>query len=72
MAALAPAICARAINAKLANLHRVMFIEPSPAPAKYAASVLGQAREDVRLPIIPCSDGAKQAIRAAMTEAGLA
>ncbi|HRP12283.1 MAG TPA: 4-hydroxy-tetrahydrodipicolinate synthase [Terricaulis sp.] len=62
---------ARAINAKLANLHRAMFVEPSPAPAKYAASLLDRASEDVRLPIIPCSDSAKAAVRAAMAEAGL-
>lgn len=62
---------ARAIDDKLAALHKAMFVEPSPAPAKYAASLLGKCAEDVRLPIVPCSDGAKAAVRAAMTQAGL-
>lgn len=62
---------AQRIDDKLAALHKVLFIEPSPAPAKYGASLLGKCTEDVRLPIIPCSDGAKAAVRAAMTQAGL-
>lgn len=62
---------ARAIDDKLAPLHKALFIEPSPAPAKYACSLLGLCTEDVRLPILPPSDGAKAQIRAAMTHAGL-
>lgn len=62
---------ARAIDDKLAALHKAMFVEPSPAPAKYGASLLGKCADDVRLPIVPCSDSAKAAVRAAMTQAGL-
>lgn len=62
---------ARGIDAKLAALHKALFVEPSPAPAKYACSLLGKCSEDVRLPIISCSDGAKTQIRAAMKAAGL-
>ncbi|HVV34709.1 MAG TPA: 4-hydroxy-tetrahydrodipicolinate synthase [Vitreimonas sp.] len=62
---------AREIDAKLAALHKAMFIEPSPAPAKYGASLLGKCAEEVRLPILPCSDAAKAVVRAAMTQAGL-
>lgn len=62
---------ARAIDAKLAALHKALFIEPSPAPVKYACSLLGKCSEEVRLPIIPCSEAAKTQIRAAMIEAGL-
>lgn len=62
---------ARQIDAKLAALHKALFVEPSPAPAKYACSLLGLCTDEVRLPIIPCSDGAKTTIRAAMTQAGL-
>ena len=62
---------ARAIDTKLANLHKALFIEPSPGPAKYAASLLGLCSDDVRLPILPLSDAAKTQVRAAMTEAGL-
>jgi 4-hydroxy-tetrahydrodipicolinate synthase len=62
---------ARAIDDTLSALHKNLFIEPSPGPAKYAASLLGRCTEDVRLPILPPSDGAKAVIRAAMAEAGL-
>lgn len=62
---------ARKLDEKLAELHKAMFMEPSPAPAKYACSLLGHCTEEVRLPIIPCSDGAKATIRSLMTQAGL-
>jgi 4-hydroxy-tetrahydrodipicolinate synthase len=62
---------ARAIDDKLAALHKILFVEPSPAPAKYATSLLGKCEEGVRLPLLTCSEGAKTQIRAAMTQAGL-
>ncbi|MCA8886934.1 MAG: 4-hydroxy-tetrahydrodipicolinate synthase [Hyphomonadaceae bacterium] len=62
---------ARAIDDKLWPLHKALFCEPSPAPAKYACSLLGLCTDEVRLPIIPCSDAAKAQIRSAMTHAGL-
>lgn len=62
---------ARAIDDKLAPLHKAMFCEPSPAPAKYACSLLNLCTDDVRLPLLACSDGAKAQVRAAMTHAGL-
>jgi 4-hydroxy-tetrahydrodipicolinate synthase len=62
---------ARAIDAKVAALHKLMFIEPSPAPAKYGVSLLGKCEDGVRLPLLTCTDSAKAQIRSAMTEAGL-
>lgn len=62
---------ARKIDATLYDLHKTLFIEPSPAPTKYACSLLGLCTDEVRLPIIPCSDGAKAKIKAVMVEAGL-
>lgn len=62
---------ARAIDDKLAPLHKALFCEPSPAPAKYACSLLGLCTDEVRLPLLPCTDAAKAQIRAAMTHAGL-
>ncbi|MBI1249892.1 MAG: 4-hydroxy-tetrahydrodipicolinate synthase [Alphaproteobacteria bacterium] len=61
---------ARAINARLADLHRAMFCEPSPAPAKYAASLRGWCSDEARLPIVGLSDGAKEIVRAALVKAG--
>lgn len=62
---------ARAIEDRLWPLHKAMFCESSPAPAKYACSLLGLCTDEVRLPIIACSDAAKAQIRSAMTHAGL-
>ncbi|HVY85686.1 MAG TPA: 4-hydroxy-tetrahydrodipicolinate synthase [Caulobacterales bacterium] len=62
---------AREIDYKLAPLHKALFVEPSPGPAKYACSLLGLCTDEVRLPILAPSDGAKAQIREAMVEAGL-
>jgi 4-hydroxy-tetrahydrodipicolinate synthase len=48
-----------------------LFTEPSPAGIKYAASLLGHCDEYCRLPIVPLSDGAKSAIRDAMSRLDL-
>ena len=52
-------------------LHRALFLETSPAPVKYACSLLGKVLPDSRLPIVPCSDGVKAEVQAAMVHAGL-
>ncbi len=63
---------ARELNERLYPLHRAMFVDPSPAPAKYALSRLHDWWEpDVRLPIVPCSEPGKAAVDAAMEAAGL-
>lgn len=62
---------ARSIDDKLAPLHKAMFCEPSPAPAKYACSLLGLCSEELRLPLVPCTETAKSQVREAMTHAGL-
>ncbi|MGE0597617.1 MAG: 4-hydroxy-tetrahydrodipicolinate synthase [Hyphomonadaceae bacterium] len=62
---------ARAIDDRLAPLHKALFVEPSPAPAKFACSLLGLCTDEVRLPIVPCSEGAKAQVRDAMKHAGL-
>ncbi|MEZ5757124.1 MAG: 4-hydroxy-tetrahydrodipicolinate synthase [Emcibacteraceae bacterium] len=56
---------------KLTALHDVMFIEPSPGPVKYAASLLGLCLPDMRLPLVPISDTTKAKVKAAMIGAGL-
>lgn len=55
----------------LSPLHDSMFVETSPAPVKFAASLLGLATDEVRLPLVPASDSARSAVRGAMTKAGL-
>jgi 4-hydroxy-tetrahydrodipicolinate synthase len=62
---------ARTIDEKLAPLHKALFVEPSPAPAKYACSLLGLCADEVRLPLLACTPGGQAQVRAAMTHAGL-
>ena len=59
---------ARVQQDKLMRLHKLMFKEPSPAGAKYAASLLGLCTEECRLPIMPLSAETKAEIKAAMSE----
>ena len=59
------------LNTKLDRLHQDLFLDPSPAPTKYALSLLGKMSPDVRLPITPCFDDTKRAVEAAMTRAGI-
>jgi len=56
---------------KLAPLHVNLFVETSPAPVKYAMSLIGKCSEEVRLPMVPASDKARAAVRDAMVHAGL-
>ncbi|MDY6466147.1 MAG: 4-hydroxy-tetrahydrodipicolinate synthase [Succinivibrio dextrinosolvens] len=51
---------------KLMTLHKLMFKEPSPAPAKYGASLLGLCSEESRLPILPISQSLREEIKTQM------
>lgn len=63
---------ARELNERLFPLHRAMFADASPAPAKYALSKLHDwFSADARLPIVECSDAAKKAVDEAMEAAGI-
>jgi len=62
---------ALSIHDRLMPLHTALFVETSPAPVKYAASLLGLCEPKVRLPLAPVSDSTKQQVRAAMVHAGL-
>ena len=63
---------ARELNDKLYPLHYAMFEDASPAPVKYALSrVHDWLNDEVRLPIVACSDPARQAVDAALAHAGL-
>jgi 4-hydroxy-tetrahydrodipicolinate synthase len=56
---------------KLTPLHLNLFVETSPAPVKYALSLLGKCANTVRLPMVPASEKAQAAVREAMVHAGL-
>jgi 4-hydroxy-tetrahydrodipicolinate synthase len=62
---------AMAIQDRLLPLHDSLFAESSPAPVKYAASLLGHGTAHCRLPLAPIGEATQAAVRAAMTGAGL-
>ena len=62
---------AKEINDKLKPLHKSLFIESSPSPVKFAASILNLCSEDVRLPLVKITDETKKAVKLAMTHANL-
>jgi len=81
----APALCAQfqdacaagdyvtalALNDTLTPLHDAMFCETSPAPVKFAASLLGLCANEIRLPLVKATAVAEQSVREAMLAAGL-
>ena len=61
---------ARELQDRLMPLHDAMFCEPSPAPVKYAASLLGYCTPEVRLPLVELSDACRVRVREAMQGVG--
>jgi 4-hydroxy-tetrahydrodipicolinate synthase len=82
---IAPALCAEFQEATLAGdfrkaleiqdrllpLHNALFLDPNPAPVKYAASLLGFCENEVRLPLVTASTPTEEKVRDAMKSAGL-
>lgn len=62
---------ATALHMKLLGLHKALFVEPSPAPTKWALSRLGRCAEALRLPITPLTASGQVAVESALREAGL-
>jgi 4-hydroxy-tetrahydrodipicolinate synthase len=61
----------RRINERLIALHDALFVETSPAPVKYAASLLGRCTADVRQPLWQTTPETQEKVRSAMRGAGL-
>ncbi|MBW8784476.1 MAG: 4-hydroxy-tetrahydrodipicolinate synthase [Novosphingobium sp.] len=63
---------ARELNDRLYPLHYAMFSDASPGPVKYAMSrVLDLFADELRLPLVRCSETARKAVDAALEHAGL-
>src|SRR5450631_4028777 len=85
VANVAPALCADLMEAalkgdyakalliqdRLTPLHAAIFAEPGVCGAKYALSVLGRARNEMRLPLLPIGDASEALVRRALVHAGL-
>jgi len=60
-----------ALRDRLAPLHRALFLESSPAPVKYGASLLGKGNGRVRPPLVEPGEATREAVRAALIHAGV-
>lgn len=61
----------RRINERLIPLHDALFAETSPAPVKYAASLLGKCEPTVRQPLWQTMPETQERVAWAMRGAGL-
>jgi 4-hydroxy-tetrahydrodipicolinate synthase len=61
---------ARERNDRLLALHRRLFVEANPIPVKWALAQMGMIENELRLPLVPLSDGYCAAVREALGEAG--
>ena len=60
------------LHDRLFDLHKAMFSDASPGPAKYALSRIHDwFSPEVRLPIIPANDASRAAVDAALSAAGV-
>lgn len=81
----APDLCATFYNALLAGdwktalywqdrlfgLHKALFSDASPSATKFALKHLGLCEEDARLPIVACSEAAREIVLAALKDVGV-
>ncbi len=59
------------INLKLAKLHNSLFLESSPGPVKYAASLIGLCSSETRLPLVDINDNTKKIVTDCLKELSL-
>ena len=59
---------AQEINLKLSSLHNALFVESSPGPVKYAASLLGLCNKKTRLPLSEIKDDTKKLVKNCLEE----
>jgi 4-hydroxy-tetrahydrodipicolinate synthase len=62
---------AQKINDILTPLHNALFCETSPGPIKYAASLLGLCKYELRLPMVPIAKTSEKIVEEALQNAGL-
>lgn len=62
---------ALALNEKLMELHRALFIESNPIPTKWALAQMHKITNEIRLPLTTLSVGNQAAVRAALYKLNL-
>ena len=60
---------AERIDQMLQPLHKALFIESNPAPAKYAAKLLGLCSDEIRLPLVKIKKETQEEIKKALSSA---
>jgi len=63
---------ARALDARIGELHRVLFLESNPIPVKWALYGMGRIEAGIRLPMTPLSEKHRGTLRDALRRAGVA
>lgn len=61
---------AEAADAKLQPLHKNLFVEPSPIPAKWALQAMGMISDGIRLPLVPLDPAYFEVVRSSLRAAG--
>jgi len=56
---------------KLTPLHAAIFLEPGVCGVKYASTLIGRTRNEMRLPLVPIGEATEAVIRRAMVHAGV-
>lgn len=62
---------ARAVDARLQDLHRLLFLESNPIPVKWAVHRLGLIEDGIRLPMTWLPGELQPQVEAAMSKAGV-
>jgi 4-hydroxy-tetrahydrodipicolinate synthase len=59
------------IQDRLTPLHEVLFLEPNPAPVKYAVARLGFGTGEMRLPMVAVTDATRKAVDRVLSQLDL-
>jgi 4-hydroxy-tetrahydrodipicolinate synthase len=62
---------ARRVHYRMLPLMRALFLETNPIPIKAALAMAGFCRDELRLPLLPMSEGPRAKLRAVMREMGV-
>jgi 4-hydroxy-tetrahydrodipicolinate synthase len=62
---------ARRISYQVLPVIRACFLETNPIPVKAALSMMGRCRDELRLPLLPMSEGPREQLRRVLTAAGV-
>jgi 4-hydroxy-tetrahydrodipicolinate synthase len=62
---------ARELQVRLNPLHRLLFVESNPIPVKWALHLMGLFGPELRLPLVPMSEGNASKLKAELQALGL-